>query len=129
MLKKLKSCIALILVFNTVNAQVKKSATLWDGMVVAGFVNDGAFINFGRPSIKLLKKPWSFGFGLLPTLRIKEDRVAKTATKNSSVTPTSGVGVTVVYKHFVAQVPFYYNAKTAAADGKWNVGFGLGYRF
>lgn len=132
MLKNLKKCIALILAiiaFNSMNAQTKKSALLWDGMTVAGYVNDGAFVNFGGPSIKLVKRPWSIGVGVLPTLRIKQDQVVKGAAKNSPVMPTAGVGATVVYKHFVAQVPFYYNAKTATTNGKWNVGFGIGYKF
>jgi len=101
----------------------------WDGMAVAGYVNNGGFVNFGGPTVKLIKKPFSFGFGILPTMRIKEDRVAKGSPKNSIVTPTAGFGFTVGYKHLVVQVPFYYNAKTATINGQWNPGIGIGYRF
>ena len=119
--------------FNSVMAQstVAKSPTVvaWDGMAVAGYVNQGGFVNFGGPTVKLIKKPVSLGFGILPTMRIKEDNVAKGSPKNSSITPTAGFGFTVVYKHMVMQVPFYYNPKTALSSGKWNPGIGIGYKF
>ena len=110
------------------SSTVKKTIETWDGMMVAGYVNNGGFVNFGGPTIKLIKKPWSFGFGILPTMRIKEDNVVNGANKNSIVTPTAGFGFTVVYKHFVLQMPFYYNAKTGTAYGKWNVGAGIGFK-
>ncbi len=119
-----------VIAFSAVQSQNNKpSVTVWDGMAIAGYVNDGGFVNFGGPTVKLIKKPWVFGFGILPTMRIKEDKVAKGASKNSMVMPTAGFGFTVVYKHFVTQVPFYYNSKTATANGKWNVGLGIGYKF
>ena len=60
-----------------------KKATIvgWDGMAVAGYVNNGGFVNFGGPTVKLIKKPFSIGFGILPTMRIKEDNVAKGSPK------------------------------------------------
>ena len=103
--------------------------SLWDGMAVAGYVDKGAFINFGGPSIKLVQKPWDCRIGILPTMRIKKDNVPKGAINNSILTPTAGFGFTMVYKHFVTQVPFYYNSKTATTNGKWNVGIGIGYKF
>ena len=119
--------------FNSVNAQnvVAKQSSIvaWDGMMVAGYVNQGSYVNFGGPSIKLIIKPWSFGFGILPTMRIKEDKVAKEASKNSIITPTAGFGFTFAYRHLVLQVPFYYNAKTTASNGKWNPGVGIGFKF
>lgn len=125
----MSSCL-LLLTINTLQAQAKKaSVTIWDGMAIAGYVNDGGFINFGGPTVKLIKKPWVFGFGILPTMRIKEDKVPAGAKKNSIITPTAGFGFTIVYKHFVTQVPFYYNSKTATANGQWNVGLGIGYKF
>ena len=128
--KKIMFSFLLLCSLNVANAQPKKaSVTAWDGMAIAGYVNDGAFVNFGGPTVKLIKKPWVFGFGILPTMRIKEDKVVAGAKKNSIVTPTAGFGFTVVYKHFVTQVPFYYNSKTATANGKWNVGLGIGYKF
>lgn len=109
--------------------EMKASIVAWEGMAVAGYVNQGGFVNFGGPTVKLIKKPFSFGFGILPTMRIKEDDVPKGSPKNSAITPTAGFGFTVVYKHLALQVPFYYNAKTATRNGKWNPGFGLGYKF
>ncbi|MGE9314970.1 hypothetical protein ACLOAU_25185 [Niabella sp. CJ426] len=101
----------------------------WDGMVIAGYVDKGAFVNFGGPCIKFTSKPYVITLGMLPSLRIKEDKVAAGAKKNSPVTPNLGAGVSFAYKHLALQVPVYYNAKTAAADGRWNVGIGAGYRF
>lgn len=128
------ACIASMLcLFNSANAQnttpKKTSVVAWDGMMVVGYVNKGSYVNFGGPSIKLIKKPWSFGFGILPTMRIKEDKVPKEAVKNSIITPTAGFGFTFAYKHLVLQVPFYYNTKTAASNGKWNPGVGIGFKF
>lgn len=102
---------------------------LFDGIVVGGYVDHGAFINCAGPAIKFVKKPVVVLVGLLPTLRIKEDKVAPGAAQNSSVTPSLGFGVTAAFKHLALQVPFYYNAKTAVKDGKWHPGIGLGYKF
>ena len=118
--------------FNSARSQDKTATkikvTVWDGMMVAGYVNQGAYVNFGGPTLKFVMKPWNFGFGILPTMRIKEDNVPKGATKNSIVTPTAGFGFTVAYKHLVFQVPFYYNPKTATVNGKWHPGIGLGFK-
>jgi len=117
---------------NRVNAQdaVKKvSLTAWDGMAVAGYVNNGGFVNFGGPTVRFMKKPFAAGFGILPTMRIKEDQVAKESPKNSAIMPTAGFGFTFVYKHVALQIPFYYNSKTATSNGKWNPGLGIGYKF
>ena len=87
---------------NRVDAQdgVKKvTLSAWDGMAVAGYVNKGGFVNFGGPTVRFIKKPIAAGFGILPTMRIKEEKAAKDAPKNSAVTPTAGFGFTFVYKH------------------------------
>jgi hypothetical protein len=102
---------------------------LFDGVLVAGYVDHGAFINCAGPGVKFSKKPFSLLLGLLPGLRIKEDKVAPGSTKNSTITPSLGFGLTAAYKHLAIQVPFYYNAKTSAKDGKWHPGAGLGYKF
>ena len=107
----------------------KASVVGWDGMAVAGYVNQGGFINFGGPTVKVIRKPFSFGFGILPTMRIKQDDVPKGSPKHSAITPTAGFGFTIIYKHLALQVPFYYNAKTATRNGKWNPGIGIGYKF
>lgn len=118
---------------NIINAQEaapkKPVVAAWDGMAVVGYVDKGGFVNFGGPTVKLVKKPWVIGFGILPTMRIKEDKVGKDAKKNSAITPTAGFGFTFGYKHIVLQVPVYYNPKTAVSNGKWNPGIGIGYRF
>ena len=110
-------------------AAKKVSITAWDGMAVVGYVNKGGFINFGGPTVRFIKKPFTGGFGILPTMRVKEDNVAKGAPKNSAVIPTAGFGFTFVYKHLALQVPFYYNSKTSTSNGKWHPGVGIGYKF
>jgi hypothetical protein len=120
-------CLALTMLFFSTKAQTK--AILFDGVIVAGYVDHGAYINCTGPSIKFTKKPYSLILGMLPSLRIKEDEVAPGAAQNSLVTPTLGLGITAVFKHIALQVPLYYNAKTVVKDGRWNPGVGLGYKF
>lgn len=104
------------------------SPSLFDGFLVAGYVDNGAFVNLGGPAIKFTKKSLLVMLGMLPSIRIKKDG-AVSAGKNTAITPTLGAGASVVYKHAVLQIPLYYNSKTAGADGSWNIGVGLGYRF
>lgn len=104
-------------------------ASLFEGVVVLSYIDHGAAINFTGPSIKYTSKPFSLLVGLLPSLKIKEDKPIGAATKNSIIMPTLGAGVTAIYKHIALQIPMLYSAKTASKDGKWNVGFGLGYKF
>ena len=120
-------CLALTLFFFSAKSQTK--AVLFDGTIVAGYVDHGAFINCTGPGIKFSKKPYTVLLGLLPSLRIKEDKVAAGAPKNSVLTPSLGFGLTTVFRHVALQVPLYYNPKTAAKNGEWNVGVGLGYKF
>ncbi len=132
LLKPLTTLALALSIFNagwSQNAAPKPVLAAWDGMVIAGYVDKGAFVNFGGPCIKFVNKPYVITLGMLPSLRIKEDKVTTGAKKNSPVTPNLGAGVSFAYKHLALQVPVYYNAKTAAADGRWNVGIGAGYRF
>ena len=100
----------------------------WDGVIISGYVDQGAFVNFGGPSIKYISKPMAIGFGVLPSMRIKQD-MSGTATRNNWVMPALGYGITFSYKHLALQLPFYYNAKTATTNGQWNPGLGIGYKF
>ena len=97
-----------------------------DGIVAAGYVDHGAYLNFTGPNVSYTRGKSKLIFGMLPSLRFKLDTGT---TKNSPIFPSLGVGLSYAYKHFVVQVPLYYNAKTSKTNGKWNVGVGLGYRF
>lgn len=97
----------------------------FDGIMVAGYVDNGAFVNFTGPSISLTIKSSKILLGMLPSLRYKED---KGLFKNSPITPNLGFGLTYSYKKIAVQVPIYYNAKTATANGRWNLGIGIGMR-
>ena len=123
--------ILILFIHAHLNAQTAKKIkpTIWEGMAIAGYVNRGAFVNFGGPGIKLGHKPYSILFTMLPSLRLKEDRVPQGQKKNSFVTPSLGAGVTVGLNHVALQLPIYYNPKTAAQDGKWRLGLGVGYKF
>ncbi|MDR6526142.1 hypothetical protein J2787_001512 [Chryseobacterium rhizosphaerae] len=107
------------------NSTIK--ASFFDGVAVAGYVDHGAFINFTGPNLSLTHKHIKFVMGMLPSLRIKEDR--SPGSKNSPVMPTLGAGLTMVYKKIAFQLPVYYNAKTADQDGNWKIGIGVGYSF
>ncbi|GAA5101613.1 hypothetical protein GCM10023210_41620 [Chryseobacterium ginsengisoli] len=105
----------------------KIKASFFDGIAVAGYVDHGAFINFTGPNISYKNKDLKFILGMLPSLRIKEDK--SEGTKNSAIMPNLGAGLTVVYKKIALQVPFYYNTKTSVQNGAWKMGIGLGYSF
>ncbi|MCU7615872.1 hypothetical protein NZ698_01570 [Chryseobacterium sp. PBS4-4] len=105
----------------------KIKASFFEGIVVAGYVDHGAFINFTGPNISFNHKSTKVMLGMLPSLRIKEDK--SSGTKNSAITPNLGVGIAAVYKKIVLQIPLYYNSKTATQNGNWKVGVGLGYSF
>lgn len=135
--KSFKALLCLALAFSASQAHSQTSnvsgpvlkPVLWDGVIVAGYVDNGAYLNFSGPSIKYSRKPVVFAFGMLPGLRIKEDKVAEGSTSNSTITPSLGFGLTASYKHLAVQIPVYYTNKTAAKGGKWHPGFGLGYKF
>lgn len=106
-------------------AQDKVNAGFCEGIIAAGYVNDGGFLNFTGPNVNATFGESKFFLGMLPSLRFKDD---KGATRNSFVFPTLGFGLTYSYKALAVQVPFYYNAKTATENGKWNIGIGMGLR-
>lgn len=110
-------------------SSVQTKATLFEGVIVAGYVDQGVYINCTGPAVKFSKKPFAILVGLLPSLRIKKDKVAAGAPQNSVITPNLGAGITAVYKHLAIQVPLYYNSKTSSKDGRWNPGIGIGYKF
>ncbi|GAB3431015.1 hypothetical protein [Niabella aquatica] len=133
-MKFLKGIFSLAIILGTAlnvysqNERVKIKPVLWEGMVVAGYADKGAFVNFGGPAMKLTHKPFTLLLGMLPSLRIKEDKMPAGAKKNAAVMPGLGAGVSIIYKRVALQVPLYYNAKTATTNGKWCVGIGLGYK-
>jgi len=105
--------------------EAKPKLAFYEGIIVAGYVNGGGFLNFTGPNIQVSYGHSKFLLGMMPSLRFKED----TGTpKNAFVTPSLGFGITYSYKALALQVPVYYNAKTATTDGSWHVGAGLGLR-
>lgn len=105
----------------------KASFSFFDGTVIVGYIDKGAFLNFTGPNVNFNKGNSRIVIGMLPSLRFKKDK--SDATKNSFVTPNLGVGITYSYKSFALQVPCYYNPKTSTRNGSWVVGAGIGYRF
>lgn len=99
-------------------------ASLCEGVMVAGYVDEGAYLNFTGPNINFKTKNSKFILGMLPSLRFKNDN--SEPTHNSLVTPNLGAGLTYCYKHFAIQLASYYNAKTATKNGAWVVGGGIG---
>jgi len=111
------------------NTPVSISPFVAEGVVVVGYADEGAYVNFMGPGIRLNRHRFSALVGVLPSIRIKEDSTPKSAPRNSIFTPSLGLGLTVLYKRVAVQIPLYYTSKTAVADGKWSVGVGLGFRF
>lgn len=105
--------------------ETRVGVAAYDGVAVAGYVDEGAFLNFTGPNVSLTVKSSKLILGMLPSLRFRTDHGA---TRNSFVTPNLGVGLTYCYKAFAVQVPLYYNAKTVVANGSWQIGIGIGLR-
>lgn len=109
------------------NNQLK--TTFFEGIISAGYIDRGAIVNCTGPAIKYNHKPFTLMIGMLPSLKIKKDKVSGGAPRNAMVIPSLGFGATAVYKHIALQIPFLYNSKSATADGRWNPGIALGYKF
>jgi hypothetical protein len=123
-MKSLLYIIIFILNSNLLLSQnTEVSTILSSGTIVGGYVDNGAYLNFTGPGIKIQKGSSDLMVGVLPSIRYKEDNGL---TKNSLVTPSLGLGITYTYKSIAVQIPFYYNSKTAIADGRWNIGIGVG---
>lgn len=102
---------------------IEKYIIPFSGVLVSGFVDNGAFLNFTGPNLSLSKGKSQLLVGMLPSLRIKQD---SGTTTNSVITPTLGFGITYCYQAFAFQIPCYYNPKTATKNGEWNIGVGVG---
>jgi hypothetical protein len=105
--------------------QSKINANLYDGILIAGYVDEGGFTNFTGPNINMTHGNSKFIFGALPSLRYKRDN---STPKNAFVTPHLGIGFTYSYKILAIQLPLYYNSKTATENGRWHMGIGIGLR-
>jgi hypothetical protein len=124
-MNKLLYIIFQIVFISTFAQQEKINITFYDGIFIGGYVDNGAFLNFTGPNISLKHENSKFILGMLPSLRFKEDLGTP---KNSFITPNLGFGLTYSYKIWAIQIPFYYNTKTATANGEWNIGIGVGLR-
>lgn len=107
-------------------AQIKVS--VYDGLIIGGYVGNGAFLNTIGPNVNLNFKNSKVLFGTMPSLRFQKDN-SGTKTKNTFVTPSLGIGITYLYKKLALQIPFYYSSKNTVEDGKWEIGIGIGFKF
>ena len=119
--------IAYIMLTAAVHAQHKKiSAQAFDGIIVAGYADNGAYINCTGPAVKYTTQKWNLTLGFLPSIKIKEDT---SVVKNATFTPTLGFGATLtIFKHLALQLPAFYIPKTNVDNGRWTLGAGLGYK-
>lgn len=126
-MKSMKLIVFVIIILlysnNLLSQNTEVSTILTSGTIVGGYVDKGAYLNFTGPGVKIQRGSSDLMIGVLPSLRFKED---KGITKNALVTPSLGIGITYTYKLLAIQIPFYYNSKTAIADGRWNIGIGVG---
>ncbi len=104
-------------------------ASVFDGIIVAGYANNGAYINCTGPAIKYSRQSFTVMAGLLPTLLFKQEEKRDDVPRNAAVMPTLGFGLTAIYRRFAIQLPTFYTPKTNVDDGKWKPGIGVGYRF
>jgi hypothetical protein len=124
MQKKIILLCTCLFIFQAAFCQENKvNIWLFDGFVVGGYVDNGAYLNFTGPNINFKKGKSKFVLGMLPSLRFKRDNATP---RNATIFPSLGVGFTYSYKIWAFQLPLYYNAKTATTDGKWHLGFGVG---
>jgi len=108
---------------NLLSQNTEVSTILSSGTIVGGYADNGAYLNFTGPGIKLQKGNSDLMIGVLPSLRFKED---KGITKNSLITPSLGFGITYTSKSLAIQIPLYYTNKTTIENGKWEMGIGIG---
>ena len=117
-------CVSGAIALSPCHAQATTVTPKWvEGIVVAGYFDHGAYLNFAGPGIKFSHRSVTLMAGMLPSLRFRKD---ESSPRQAPVTPTLGFGPTIVYRKLALQFPLYYNAKTNAADGKWKVGVGIG---
>ena len=115
--------ITLFLSINLFSQKIEVSKLIFSGTFMGGYVDNGAYLNFTGPGLKLQKGNSDLMIGVLPSLRFKED---KGITKNSVITPSLGFGITYTFKSLAIQIPFYYTSKTTIENGKWKMGIGIG---
>ncbi len=119
-------CTFLNLLSCNVSAQnVNAEVTIFEGILVGGYVDEGAFLNFTGPNIAFIKGNSRLLIGMMPSLRFKND---DGTTQNSFVTPALGCGITYCYKYLAFQIPFYYTPKSSIQNGQWHIGAGIGLR-
>ena len=125
-LNKVLAFLLVVALYSPTQAQDNSSKfNAFEGVVVMGYVDHGAYLNFTGPNVKWTQVNAVTTLGMLPSLRIKQD---VGTTQHSLITPNLGIGITCEYKGLVLQVPLYYNPKTSEINGNWNVGFGFGFR-
>ena len=122
-MKLIVCTITFFLSFNLFSQKTGVSTLIFSGTFIGGYVDNGAYLNFTGPGIKLQKGNSDLMIGVLPSLRFKED---KGITKNSFITPSLGLGITYTFKSLAIQIPFYYTSKTTIENGKWKMGIGIG---
>lgn len=122
-MKKYIICIVMLWRVSAVAQENRINVGWFDGIVMAGYVNNGGFLNFAGPNLSYTNRNSKIMVGMLPSLRFKEDHAD---VKNAWITPNLGLGVTYSYKKIAFQIPFYYNSKTAITNGKWVGGIGIG---
>ncbi len=83
--------VSMLISILTIAQDRELNVALYDGFIVGGYVDEGAYLNFTGPNINLRNNNSKFVLGMLPSLRFKEDRGIP---KNAFVTPTLGGGLT-----------------------------------
>ena len=70
---------------NLLSQKTELKTFILSGTIVGGYVDNGAYLNFTGPGIKLQRGSSDLMIGVLPSVRFKEDNGI---TKNALVTPS-----------------------------------------
>lgn len=121
-MKKIFLLISLTIFCTVIFAQANKSvsSSSLSGQFLISYDGSALYANMGGPNVTYtINKNTKISLCMFPSLRIIEDAVKPT------VTPILGTGISMQYKKLVIGLPCYY----IQSDNKWNISFGLGYKF
>lgn len=109
-------CNSFIIIAQNTTKKPTVSLAKFSGQAFIATDGKAAYYNMGGPTIKMQYKKSTFGFCILPSLRIIKD-----LTK-PDILPLAGAGFMYTYGHFIVGIPTYY----VANENKWKICVGIG---
>jgi hypothetical protein len=119
-MKKIIGILFFILIFGEINAQTKSTTEIgFSGQIMMSYDGSALYYNMGGPAFFANIKKSKIGIAMYPSLKLMNDN------PKPFVTPILGSGIFYQYKKIVVAMPMYF----IAAENKWKLSFGLGYKF